>query len=63
MTAANKFHMPFLLEADASARIIWRGIRRRCPVVAFPFPTAALARASRLVPICLYDRILGGRKR
>jgi len=39
MTDANKFHMPFLMDADRAARIIRRGLDRNKARIAFPFPT------------------------
>ena len=39
MTDANKFHMPFLMDADRAARIIRHGLARNKARIAFPFPT------------------------
>jgi short-subunit dehydrogenase len=50
MTAKNKFHMPFLLEADDAARRIGKAIARGEETFAFPLPVAAGARTAALVP-------------
>lgn len=39
ITAANRFHMPLLLDADRAAHIIRRGLARNRSRIAFPFPT------------------------
>jgi short-subunit dehydrogenase len=50
MTAANKFHMPFLLEADQAAeQIVWALARKR-KVYSFPWQTSLLMRLTRWVP-------------
>ncbi len=41
MTAVNKFHMPFLMEADKAAQIIQRGIAANRGRIAFPWPIGA----------------------
>lgn len=38
MTAANDFHMPFLMDADRAADIIKRGLARNAARIAFPWP-------------------------
>lgn len=58
MTAKNKFRMPLLVEADAAARIIVRGIAHERAVIAFPWPLAALMRSSSLLPTTVWDRAL-----
>ena len=37
ITDRNTCPMPFFMEADKAARIIWRGIARNAPLVAFPW--------------------------
>jgi short-subunit dehydrogenase len=39
ITAANRFPMPFLMDADRAARIIRRGLARDRARIAFPWPT------------------------
>lgn len=50
MTAANEFHMPWLLEADEAARRIVRALRRRRKVYNFPWQTSVLMKLTRWVP-------------
>lgn len=50
MTDVNSFHMPWLLEADESARRIVCALRRRRKVYNFPWQTAWLMRATRWLP-------------
>jgi short-subunit dehydrogenase len=61
MTEKNRFMMPFLLQADESARIIADGIERRKRVVEFPLPMSLLMRVTRVVPDAIYDRLLRNR--
>ncbi len=64
MTAVNKYRMPFILSADAAARRIARVIDagRRYAVV--PWQMALVARAMKLLPNAVYDRLFkrAGRK-
>lgn len=60
MTEKNRF-MPFLLQADESARIISDGIERRRRVIEFPLPMSLLMRVTRVMPDVLYDRLLRNR--
>lgn len=43
MTRVNKFHMPFLMDADRAAQIIVAGLAAKRGRIAFPWPMAALA--------------------
>jgi short-subunit dehydrogenase len=61
MTEKNRFKMPFLLQADESARIIADGIERRRRVVEFPLPISLLMRVTRVMPDAIYDRLLRNR--
>ena len=58
MTASNAFPMPFLMEADAAARIIQRGLARNRPCIVFPLPTALFMRLMALLPSALSDPLL-----
>ena len=64
MTAVNKYRMPFILPADVAARRIARVIDagRRYAVV--PWQMALVARAMKLLPNAVYDRLFkrAGRK-
>lgn len=61
MTAENKFHMPFLMEAGEAAERIVEGIARRRQVVAFPFPLSMAARMSTMVPAWVWNRLASKR--
>lgn len=61
MTEKNRFKMPFLLQADESARIIADGIERRRRVVEFPLPMSLLMRVTRVMPGAIYDWLLRNR--
>ncbi|WP_293170413.1 SDR family NAD(P)-dependent oxidoreductase [Oceanithermus sp.] len=50
IVAANEFPMPFILEADAAARIIARGLERPAFEVAFPRRLAWPLRLLRVLP-------------
>jgi short-subunit dehydrogenase len=58
MTAANRFPMPGLMDADRAAAIILRGIAAGRVRVAFPWWVAAAARFGGLLPPRLSGRIL-----
>jgi short-subunit dehydrogenase len=57
MTAANTFPMPLMMEPDAAALRVRRGLERNQAVIAFPPPLAWAARLSRLLPASLVDRM------
>lgn len=57
LTAGAKKPMPFLVEADRAAEIIWRGIRRRQSIVEFPWQLATAIKASRTIPRAIYDPV------
>jgi short-subunit dehydrogenase len=50
MTANNKFHMPWLLEADEAARRIVRALARRRKVYHFPWQMGVLMWLTRWLP-------------
>ncbi|HYC60149.1 MAG TPA: SDR family NAD(P)-dependent oxidoreductase [Thermoanaerobaculia bacterium] len=58
MTAKNRFHMPFLMDAPRAARIIADGIERGARVVEFPRRMSLLMRVTRLLPDALYERMM-----
>lgn len=55
MTADNPFSMPFLVEVDDAAQTILRGLRRKDPVVAFPWQLATIVRSSTVLPAGVWD--------
>ncbi len=58
MTDANDFAMPFLMEADAAARLIQRRLARNVARIAFPFPMNLIAWAVGTLPPALVDGLL-----
>lgn len=58
MTAVNDFPMPFLMEADAAARLIRNRLEKRPAQIAFPWPLFALARLLACLPLFLSSWIL-----
>ncbi len=55
MTDKNEFKMPFLMQPDKAARIIWRGIEKRKSIVQFPFPIVNATRIIKNLPNWLFD--------
>lgn len=64
MTAVNKYRMPFILPADVAARRIARVIDAGRAYAVVPWQMALVARAMKLLPNALYDRLFkrAGRK-
>lgn len=64
MTAVNKYRMPFILPAEVAARRIARVIEEGRRYAVVPWQMALVARAMRLLPNAVYDRLFGraGRK-
>jgi short-subunit dehydrogenase len=58
MTRKNSFRMPFLMQPDAAAAVIARGLARGARVVEFPLPMSLLMRLVRYLPDALYERIM-----
>lgn len=56
MTAANRFRMPFLMDADDAARRIADAIDARRKELSFPLPMALFVRAARFLPNAVWDR-------
>lgn len=59
MTAANDFHMPFLMEASRAAGIIARGLARNKGRIVFPLPLHAGAWFASILPDWLAQTVLG----
>ena len=57
MTRVNKFHMPFLLSADAAAAKIADVVAARRRLVVIPWQMAAVSVLLRLLPGFLFDRL------
>ena len=58
MTAANRFHMPLLMEADRAARIIRRGLARNRARIAFPWRLYAAVWLISALPQSLTDPLV-----
>jgi short-subunit dehydrogenase len=58
MTEINKFHMPWLLEADEAARRIVRALARRRKVYNFPWQTTLLMKLTRWLPDWVLFRMM-----
>ncbi|PWC32494.1 SDR family NAD(P)-dependent oxidoreductase [Azospirillum sp. TSO35-2] len=58
MTAVNRFPMPFLMETDAAARVIRRGLARNAARIGFPLPMVAAVWLLALLPPAWTDRLL-----
>lgn len=58
MTDVNNFPMPFLMEVDAAAALIKRGIEQKKARIAFPFPLYFGMGLLTLLPPALTDWIL-----
>jgi short-subunit dehydrogenase len=58
MTEVNKFHMPWLLEADDAARRIVRALERRKKVFNFPWQMTCLMAITRCLPDWMLVRMM-----
>ncbi len=58
MTAKNPYHMPMLMSADKSARIIRRGLARNRARIAFPFPIYFIIWLIGALPPALSDPLM-----
>ena len=58
MTAKNRFAMPFLMDADAAARHVRRGLERNRPRIGFPWTLDLASRLAALLPSGLVDPVL-----
>jgi short-subunit dehydrogenase len=58
MTAVNKFHMPWLLEADEAARRIVRALQRKRKVYNFPWQTTLLMKLACWLPDWMLARTM-----
>jgi short-subunit dehydrogenase len=63
MTAANPYHMPFLMPADRFARQAARAIDKGVSYIVIPWQMGWVARFLAWVPNRLYDRFAASRKR
>lgn len=58
LTDRNTFAMPFLMEVDAAARALYRGMQGRGFEIVFPRSLALVLKATRILPTSLYLRLM-----
>ena len=63
LTARNRYGMPFLLQPDDFAGRAFRAIEAGASYRVIPWQMAIVAKALRLLPDALFDRVLAGRPR
>ena len=63
MTAVNPYPMPFILPVDDAARRFIRSIDRGTSYAVIPWQMGVVAKALRLMPNWLYDRLFAGAPR
>jgi short-subunit dehydrogenase len=59
LTAKNDFKMPFLIEPEAAATAIWRGLNKRRFHIVFPRPMALTMGLLKHLPYGLYFKLFG----
>lgn len=57
LTAGNRFPMPFLIDADQTARFICDGLERERTEIVFPARMAVLMKLGRLVPVRVWPTL------
>jgi short-subunit dehydrogenase len=55
MTDRNEHRMPFLMDLDDGVDLMYRAIRARRKMLAFPRPLSSLVWAAQVIPARLYD--------
>lgn len=63
MTSRNAFFMPFLLEPEHAANIIFRKMERGVVSIEFPWLLAYLSSLSRFVPRVIFDWVMRRRRK
>lgn len=58
MTDHDEFRMPFMVPVRKSSLLIARAIRCRKAAYLYPWPMRLLVTLNRMLPTCLYDRIV-----
>ena len=58
LTDKNRFKMPFLIEADAAAKIIVDGMEKQKREIHFPWQFSWSLKLLRILPYPLYERII-----
>lgn len=63
LTAGNRYPMPFLMQPDDFAERAFRAIAAGTSYRVIPWPMGVVAKAMRLLPNPLFDRLFAGRGR
>lgn len=63
LTRANRYPMPFLMQADAFADRAWRAVESGASYRVIPWQMGVVAKLLRVLPNALFDRLLAGRPR
>ncbi|MFO1340820.1 MAG: SDR family oxidoreductase [Burkholderiaceae bacterium] len=63
LTAGNRYPMPFLMQAEDFADRAFRAIEAGASYRVIPWPMGVVAKAMRLLPNALFDRVFAGRGR
>ena len=59
LTDKNNHPMPFIISAEKAAKIMANGILARQKVITFPWQMRWVMRLMRILPVWLYDRLMG----
>lgn len=62
ITDKNRFDMPFLMEVEAAAEAIARGIAKRARIVRFPLPMSIATVGSKVMPRALRDALVNANR-
>lgn len=63
LTRNNRYHMPFLLQAEEFSRLACRAIAAGVSYRVIPWQMGLVAKLLRLLPNALFDRLLAGQPR
>lgn len=63
LTQNNPYSMPFLLSPDVFAARAFRAIERKSRYAIIPWQMGIVARLMRMLPACVWDRLLYGKTR
>ena len=63
LTQANRYGMPFLMQADDFAERAFRAIEAGCRYRVIPWQMGVVAKIMRLLPNAVFDRAVQGRPR
>jgi NADP-dependent 3-hydroxy acid dehydrogenase YdfG len=58
LTAKNNYNMPFIITAEKAAKIIIKRVEKNNTRISFPLPMAIITNLFKLMPNCIYDKIM-----